>query len=128
MENCGHLYPAARPRGSPPDPLAVLRVVGELAGGNRDRVEHLEQAQLGQLARCVGQDVDPDAELLDGAGRFVHSDVVEAGVFKRQREHHAADAPAYDHNLHCRKRGWRQPGAPPQKGRRTRGMKPRATE
>ena len=48
-----------------PDPGPMAVVVGELGRPDADRLQLIGQAQLGQLAHCVRQDVDPDTEGLD---------------------------------------------------------------
>ena len=83
-----------------PDPLPVPGVEDELGGGDADRGQVVEEAELGQLAHGVGQDVDADAQLLHGRGRLVDLDVVEAGVVEREGQRHAADAAPDDGDLH----------------------------
>ena len=82
-----------------PDLLAEAVGVEQLVGADRDRVEPLEQAELGQFLDGVRQRVDADAELADGV-RLLEDFAVDPARVQHQRRYQAADAATCDDHLH----------------------------
>ena len=83
-----------------PDALAVFGVEDQLAGGNADRGEAVQQTKFGQLANRMRQDVDADAQLTDGVSGFINIDLAEAGVMERQGQRHTADTTTDNGDFH----------------------------
>ena len=80
------------------DELAEAVVEAQLLRLDRERGELFLQAQLGQLAHAVRQQVDADAQRPDLRRRL--EDVAgDAGLVQRQREREPADAAADDQHL-----------------------------
>ena len=84
----------------PPDALAMFGVEDQLAGGDADRGEAVQQAEFGQFADRVRQHVDADAQLADRTSGFIDIDIGEAGVMERQGQRHAADAAPDNGDFH----------------------------
>ena len=95
-----------------PDRLPQVVHVGQAPGADCHGVELRQQAELGQLADRVRQDVDADAERAHLRRRFQHLAGDAAGV-EHQRQDQAADAAARDEHRQGRRRravqGWPAP-------------------
>src|SRR5258706_3833687 len=83
------------------DELPEAVVETQLPRLHRDAREALLQAELGELAHAVRQQVHADAERLD-FGRGLEHAAADARLPQRQREREAADAAADDENFHGR--------------------------
>ena len=82
-----------------PDLLPEPVGVEQLVGADRDRIEPVEQAELGQLFDGVRQRVDADAELADRV-RLLEKLAIDPARVQHQRCHQAADARARNDDLH----------------------------
>ena len=84
-----------------PDLLPEAVGVEQLVGADRDRVEAVEEAELGQFLDRVRQRVDADAELADRV-RLLENLAIDAARVQHQRRHQTADACSRDDDLHGR--------------------------
>src|SRR5208282_4981641 len=82
-----------------PDLLTETVGVEQLVGADRDSIQALEQAELGQFLDGVRQRIDADAQLADGVRLLEEFAVDPAGV-QHQRRDQPADARACDDHLH----------------------------
>ena len=82
-----------------PDLLAEAVGVKQLVGADRDRVEPLQQAEIGQFLDGMRQGVDADAELADDV-RLLEDFAVDPARMQHQRRYQAADAATCDDHLH----------------------------
>src|SRR5579871_756303 len=82
-----------------PDLLAVAVEVIKHVGADRDVVELLQQAELGEFTDRMRQRVDADAEFADGIGLFEQLAADAAGA-QHQGRGQAADTAADDNRLH----------------------------
>ena len=91
------------------DAVAEAVVVGELRGRHRDGLERLGEAELGQLADRVGEEVDAGADRLDAARGFDDRDI-DARVVQADGGRQPADAAPGDQDPHGQ-RGAPKPAA-----------------
>jgi hypothetical protein len=99
----GKLRPPVARRQTPwfaPDSLTVLGVIRQLPRGYGHCRQFIKEAKFSKLTGGVGQDVDSDAEFLDGRGRFKNVNVGNSGIVKRQRNRQSADAAPCDEHPH----------------------------
>ena len=82
-----------------PDLLTETVGIEQLVGADRDRIEPLEQAELGQFLDGVRQRIDADAQFADGV-RLLEDFAVDPARVQHQRRDQAADARACDDHLH----------------------------
>src|SRR5581483_8588359 len=79
--------------------LAEAVGIKQLVGTDCDRVEPLEQPDLGQFLDGVRQRIDADAELADGV-RLLEDFAVDAARMQHQRGYQTANAAAGDNGFH----------------------------
>ena len=80
------------------DELAVLGEEDGLLGAHSDGIQSRQQAQLGQLANRVRQEVDADAKRLEFRHRFVDA-AGDSGLMQAERQGQSADAGAQDDDV-----------------------------
>ena len=71
-----------------------------LGGGDSDTVQRVEETELCQLAHCMWQDTNANAELLDRSFGLVDVHVVDVSVEQQLCDGHAAGASANDGDPH----------------------------
>jgi hypothetical protein len=82
-----------------PDLLAEPVGIEQLVSADRDRVQPLQQAEIGQFLDGVRQCIDADAELADRV-RLLKNLAIDPARMQHQRRYQAADAPACDDHFH----------------------------
>ena len=82
-----------------PDQLAVFVVVGERRRFDRGLGERIAQTELGELAHCIGLQVDADAERAQRDDELIDA-AINAGGVQAERRGQPADATADNENLH----------------------------
>ena len=92
-----HLIPRVEPSQLAPDLLPEAVHVDQLVGAQSDRVQPLEQAELGELADRVRQRVDPDAEFAD-LRRLLEHAALDPTAIERQGGCESSDSPTDNEN------------------------------
>ena len=82
-----------------PDLLAEAIGIDELVGADRDRVEPVEQAEIGKLFDRMRERIDADAKLADRV-RLLENLAIDPARMQHQPGHQAADAAACDDDFH----------------------------
>ena len=82
-----------------PDLLAEAIGIDELVGADRDRVEPVEQAEVGKLFDRMRERIDADAKLADRV-RLLENLTIDPARMQHQPGHQATDAAAGDDYFH----------------------------
>ena len=82
-----------------PDLLAEAIGIDELVGADRNRVEPVEQAEVGKLFDRMRERIDADAKLADRV-RLLENLTIDPARMQHQPGHEATDAAASDDYFH----------------------------
>src|ERR1700722_8880526 len=82
-----------------PDLLAEAIGIDELVGADRNRVELVEQAEVGKLFDRMRERIDADAKLADRI-RLLENLTIDPARMQHQPGHQATDAAACDDYFH----------------------------